>query len=29
MINNRYVNTLIEKAGVPGFPGCIEHCGIE
>ena len=25
MINNRYVNTSIQKAGVPGFPGCIEH----
>ena len=25
MINNRYVNTSIQKAGVPSFPGCIEH----
>ena len=25
MINNGYVNTSIQKAGVPGFPGCIEH----
>ena len=25
MINNGYVNTLIQKAGIPGFPGCIEH----
>ena len=25
VINNGYVNTSIQKAGVPGFPGCIEH----
>ena len=25
VINNRYVNTSIQKAGVPRFPGCIEH----
>ena len=25
MINNGYVNTSIQKAGVVGFPGCIEH----
>ena len=25
MINNGYVNTSIQKAGVPGFSGCIEH----
>ena len=25
MINNGYVNTLIQKVGVPGFSGCIEH----
>ena len=25
VINNEYVNTSIQKAGVPGFPGCIEH----
>ena len=25
MMNNRYVNTSIQKAGVPGFPGCSEH----
>ena len=25
MINNGYVNTSIQKAGVPGFPDCIEH----
>ena len=28
MINNGYVNTSIQKAGVPGFPGCIEHTTI-
>ena len=25
VINNAYVNTSIQKAGVPDFPGCIEH----
>ena len=25
VINNGYINTSIQKAGVPGFPGCIEH----
>ena len=25
VINNGYVNTSIQKAGVPGFSGCIEH----
>ena len=25
IINNAYINTSIQKAGVPGFPGCIEH----
>ena len=25
VINNVCVNTSIQKAGVPGFPGCIEH----
>ena len=24
-INNGYINTSIQKAGIPGFPGCIEH----
>ena len=25
VINNGYVNISIQKAGVPGFPSCIEH----
>ena len=25
VINNGYVNTSIQKAGILGFPGCIEH----
>ena len=25
VIDDGYVNTSIQKAGVPGFPGCIEH----
>ena len=24
-INNGYVKTSIQKIGIPGFPGCIEH----
>ena len=25
LLKNSFVNTSIQKAGVPGFPGCIEH----
>ena len=25
LLKNGFVNTSIQKAGVPGFPGCIEH----
>ena len=24
-LNNGYVKTSIQKAGVPGFPGCFQH----
>jgi len=25
LLQNGYINTSIQKAGVPGFPGCLEH----
>jgi len=24
-LQNRYINTSVQKAGIPGFPGCLEH----
>ena len=26
LMANKYIDTSIQKAGVPGFPGCLEHC---
>ena len=28
VLNNKFVNTSIHKAGIPGFPGCIEHASL-
>ena len=25
LMNNHYINTSVQKAGIPGFPGCLEH----
>ena len=25
LLANKYINTSCQKAGVPGFPGCVEH----
>ena len=25
MLENGYINTSVQKAGIPGFPGCLEH----
>ena len=25
LISNNYINTSVQKAGIPGFPGCLEH----
>ena len=25
LMSNRYINTSAQKAGIPGFPGCLEH----
>lgn len=25
LINNKYIDTSVQKGGVPGVPGCIEH----
>ena len=24
-MSNHYINTSVQKAGIPGFPGCLEH----
>ena len=28
LLQNGYINTSIQKAGIPGFPGCVEHCAM-
>ena len=28
LMSNHYINTSVQKAGVPGFPGCAEHSQI-
>ena len=25
LLHNKYINTSVQKAGIPGFPGCLEH----
>ena len=25
LMSNRYINTSVQKAGIPDFPGCLEH----
>ena len=25
LLLNKYINTSVQKAGIPGFPGCLEH----
>ena len=25
LMSNRYINTSVQKAGIPGFPRCLEH----
>ena len=25
LLQNKYINTSVQKAGIPGFPGCLEH----
>ncbi len=25
LLENGYIDTSVQKAGIPGFPGCIEH----
>lgn len=27
-MKNTYINTSVQKGGVPGIPGCIEHSGM-
>ena len=28
LLQNGYINTSVQKAGIPGFPGCVEHCAM-
>ena len=28
LMSNHYVNTSVQKTGIPGFPGCLEHLQI-
>ena len=28
LLRNGYMNTSVQKAGIPGFPGCVEHCAM-
>lgn len=28
MVKNKYVDTSVQKGGIPGFSGCLEHTGI-
>ena len=28
VLNNKFVNTSIQKVAIPGFPGCIEHASM-
>lgn len=28
MVKNKYVDTSIQKGGIPGLSGCLEHTGI-
>lgn len=28
LLRNKYIETAVQKGGVPGVPGCIEHTGV-
>ena len=28
LLKNNYIDTLVQKGGIPGFPGCLEHTGV-
>ncbi len=28
LLKNAYIDTSVQKGGVPGVPGCIEHTGV-
>ena len=28
MVDNGYIDTSIQKAGIPGFSGCVEHTSV-
>lgn len=28
LLKNRYIDTSVQKGGVPGVPGCLEHTGV-
>lgn len=28
LLSNRYIDTSVQKGGIPGVPGCLEHTGV-
>ena len=28
MTDNNYIDTSVQKGGIPGFPGCVEHTSV-
>ena len=28
LLQNGYIDMSVQKAGIPGFPGCVEHCAM-
>ena len=28
LLKNNYIDTSVQKGGIPGFPGCLEHTGV-
>lgn len=28
LLENNYIDTSVQKGGIPGVPGCLEHTGV-
>nr|AAN12398.1 polyprotein [Tetraodon nigroviridis] len=28
LLKNQYIDSSVQKGGIPGVPGCLEHCGV-
>lgn len=28
LMKNKYIDTSVQKGGIPGVPGCLEHTGV-